>query len=112
MSRTIRVTVRGSFGPLSERQRADLLAAGADHDFLNTTYTEQGYLAYDLPRPFFTFRFAAEVDAEDEIPDATARCELAAQAWMDERGYPVKGLTAQAVDMSQVPLGKRGRRQP
>ena len=111
MSRTIRVTVRGSFGALSEPQRAALLAERAEHDFLRTVYTPEGYLAYDLPRPFFTFRFAAEVDAEDQIAAVTARSQAAAAAWMAERGYPVKDLSVQAVDMSQVPLGKRGRRQ-
>ena len=111
MSRTIRVTVRGSFGPLTEQQRAELTAERAEHDFLHTEYTPQGYLAYDLPRPFFTFRFLAEVDGEDQIPAATARSQAAAEAWMAARGYPVKDLGAQAVDMSQVPLGKRGRRE-
>jgi uncharacterized protein DUF6204 len=111
MGRSIRVTVRGSFGALSEQQRAELTAERAEHDFLHTEYTPEGYLAYDLSRPFFTFRFLAEVDGEDEIPAVLARSEAAAAAWMAGRGYPVKDLGAQAVDMSQVPLGKRGRRE-
>ena len=58
-SRTVRVTVRGSFDQLSDTQRAELTAAAADHDFLFTRYTPEGHLAYDLSaRPFFTFRFA------------------------------------------------------
>lgn len=110
--RTIRITVRGSFDGLSEAQLAELVAEQADHDFLRTVYTPDGYLAYDLPaRPFFTFRFVAEVDAEPEIAGAAARAESTAAAWMARRGYPVKNLSTQAVDMSEVPLGKRGRRE-
>src|SRR4051794_35320472 len=112
MSRTIRVTVRGFFDGLSEAQLAELIADRAEHDFLRTEYTPEGYLAYELPaRPFFSFRFAEQVDEETEIPQASARAEGKAAAWMAERGYPVKNLSAQAVDMSTVPLGKRGRRE-
>ena len=112
MSRTIRVTVRGVFDGLGEAQLAELVARQGEHDFLRTEYTAEGYLAYDLPaRPFFTFRFAQEAADEAEIPRVSARAEAMAAAWMAQRGYPVKNLTAQAVDMSQVPLGKRGRRE-
>src|SRR5262245_13524042 len=112
MSRTIRVTVKGVFDGLSAAQQAELVAGQAGHSFLHTAYTEDGYLAYDLPaRPFFTFRFAAEAADETEIPAITARAQQKAAAWMAERGYPVKNLSAQAVDLSEVPLGKRGRRE-
>jgi hypothetical protein len=112
MGRTIRVTVRGVFDGLSEAQLGDLVAERAEHDFLRTEYTPDGYLAYDLPaRPAFTFRFLDEVADQAEIPDAVARAETRAAAWMQARGIPVKNLTAQAVDMSEVPLGKRGRRE-
>jgi hypothetical protein len=111
MEKTIRVTVRGVFDNLTAQQQAELVAAGAEHDFLNTRYTAEGYLAYDLPgRPFFTFRFEERVDGE-RAEEAVARAEQKAAAWMRERGYPVKNLTSQAVDMSEVPLGKRGRRE-
>lgn len=107
-SRTIRVTVRGHFDHLSPEHLAALVAAGPAHDFLRTEYTEDGYLAYDLPgRPFFTFRFAEQ--AED-VTTASARAEAKASAWMAEHGYPVKNLTTQAVDLAEMPLGKRGRR--
>ena len=112
MTRTIRVTVRGSFDRLSEQQLAGLVAAGADHDFLRTEYTTDGHLAFDLPaRPFFTFRFAEQADDEQDVPRAAARAEAKAAAWMAERGYPVKNLTSQTVDLAEVPLGKRGRRE-
>ncbi|MET0417766.1 MAG: DUF6204 family protein [Actinoplanes sp.] len=111
-SRDIRVTVRGSFDQLSDAHLAELVAERAEHDFLQTSYTPQGFLAYDLPaRPFFTFRFAARAADETEIPRVVAEAERRAQAWFDERGYAVKGLSTQAVDMSEVPLGKRGRRE-
>jgi len=112
MSRTIRVTVRGVFDGLSDAQLAELVERQDEHDFLRTQYTAEGYLAYDLPaRPFFSFRFAQEAADEAEIPRVSARAEATAAAWMAQRGYPVKNLTAQVVDMSQVPLGKRGRRE-
>jgi hypothetical protein len=107
-TRTIRVTVRGHFDDLTAGQLAALVAAGPAHDFLRTEYTADGYLAYDLPaRPFFTFRFAEQ--AED-VKTASARAEAKASAWMAEHGYPVKSLTTQAVDLAEMPLGKRGRR--
>jgi hypothetical protein len=112
MSRTIRVTVRGSFDGLSAEQQARLVAEGAEHDLFNTAYTEEGYLTYDLPaRPFFTFRFAECAEDEAGISPAVGRAEAKAAAWMAERGYVVKNVTAKAVDMSTVPLGKRGRRE-
>ncbi|HEX9999561.1 MAG TPA: DUF6204 family protein [Actinoplanes sp.] len=111
-SRPIRITVRGSFDDLTEAQLAELAAAAAEHDFLRTAYTAEGYLAYDLPaRPFFTFRFADEVDDEAQVARAAVRAEEKAAAWMAQRGYAVKNVTTQTVDMSEVPLGKRGRRE-
>ena len=110
-TRQIRVTVRGAFDGLTEPQRAELLAAQAEHDFLHTVYTPEGHLAYDVAaRPFFTFRFLAEVADEKDIQDAAAQAELDAAAWLDARGYGWKNLTSQTVDMSEVPLGARGRR--
>jgi hypothetical protein len=111
-SRTIRVTVRGSFDQLTEAQLGELVAEQADHDFLSTAYTPQGYLAYDLPaRPFWTFRFVDEVTDQADIPQVAVRAQARAEAWMAGRGYPVKGLSTQTVDMSEVPLGKRGRKE-
>jgi hypothetical protein len=112
MSRTIRITVRGSFDNLSAQQQAELVADQSEHDFLRTEYTPDGYLAYDLPaRPFFTFRFADEAADEAGIAQAVVRAEEKAAAWMTRRGYATKNVTAQAVDLSEVPLGKRGRRE-
>ncbi|WP_250003576.1 DUF6204 family protein [Actinoplanes sp. M2I2] len=112
MGRTVRVTVRGSFDGLSAEQVGELRAVAGSHDFMNTRYTSEGYLAYDLPaRPFFTFRFAEEVDGAEDVPKAAVRARAKAEAWMAERGYPVKNVSAQAVDMAEVPLGKRARRE-
>ncbi|WP_164842326.1 DUF6204 family protein [Actinoplanes solisilvae] len=112
MGRTVRVTVRGSFDGLSEAQLSELRSVAAEHDFMNTRYTAEGYLAYDLPaRPFFTFRFAEEVGSADEVPAATARATAKAEAWMAGHGYPIKNVSTQTVDMAEVPLGKRGRRE-
>jgi hypothetical protein len=111
-TRNVRITVRGTFDGLTADQLAELVAGQGEHDFLRTEYTADGYLAYDLPaRPFFTFRFADQVAEEAEIARAVGRAEQKAAAWMAQRGYAVKNVTSQAVDMSEVPLGKRGRRE-
>jgi hypothetical protein len=111
-TRTIRVTVRGAFDALDAEQRAGLLARAGEHDVAFAAYTAEGSLTYDIAaRPFFTFRFARTVESEQEIPAAVRDAEAAAAAYLDEHGYGFKNLTSQAVDMSQVPLGKRGRKQ-
>jgi len=111
-TRTVRVTVRGAFAGLSAEQRAALRARQADHDFLHTAYTPEGALTYDdvAVRPFFTFRFLRTAEDEKDVPDVTAQAELDATAWLEEHGYGYKNLTSHAVDMSQAPLGARGRR--
>jgi hypothetical protein len=110
--RTIRVTVRGAFDGLTADQTAELKASQPDHDFLRTEYTPEGFLGYDVAaRPFFTFRFAEQADDEAGVAAAAARAEAKAVAWMASHGYPIKNVTSQAVDMSEVPLGRRGRRE-
>jgi hypothetical protein len=111
-SRTVRVTVRGAFHQLTGEQRAELLAEAAEHDFRYTRYTPEGHLSYDLAaRPSFAFRFAEQVSDEAQVPAVTARAEAAAAAWLTARGLRYQHLTSQTVDLSQMPLGKRGRRE-
>ncbi|MEU7554361.1 DUF6204 family protein [Streptomyces sp. NPDC044571] len=112
-TRTFRITVRGSFGALTEAQRAELAAAAPQHDMLHATFTAEGHLTYDADltaRPFFAFRFLDSGEAEEDILDATARAELAAESWLAERGYAFKGLKSQAQDLSLAPLSKRQRK--
>jgi hypothetical protein len=110
-TRTIRVTVRGSFDDLTAEQKAELAANGGD-DLLTVQYTEQGHVTYDIAaRPFFTFRFAEQVTDQAEIPKVTARAEAKTVAWLTERGYGHKKITSQTVDLSEVPLGKRGKKE-
>lgn len=110
--RTVRVTVRGAFDALTADQRAELLARAAEHDVAFAAFTVEGSLTYDLAtRPFFTFRFADTVDSAQDIPAAAGRAQAAAVAYLNERGYGFKNLSSQAVDMSEIPLGKRGRRE-
>ncbi|SNY45229.1 DUF6204 family protein [Paractinoplanes atraurantiacus] len=112
MSRTIRVTVRGSFDNLTDAQLAELVAAQGAHDFLHTQYTPEGHLTYDLPaRPFFTFRFAEQAADDADVPKAAARAEAKAASWMAARGYAIKKVTSQTVDVAEIPLGKRGKRE-
>lgn len=61
-------------------------------------------------RPFFTFRFQDIGEVAEDIGPATERAEATARAWLVERGYGFKNLTIQADDLSDRPLGKRGRR--
>ncbi|MFA7764546.1 DUF6204 family protein [Streptomyces sp. NPDC048723] len=111
-TRTFRITVRGSFDGLTDDQTAELLAAAPEHDMLRAEFTAEGHLSYDLEaRPFFTFRFVDTGEAEEDILDATARAELAAESWLAQRGYGFKQLRSQAQDMSLAPLGKRQRRE-
>jgi hypothetical protein len=108
--RTVRVTVRGAFDGLNASQIASLEAEREEHDFLRTEYTPEGYLAYDLPRPFFTFRFLEQASDDADVAAAAARAEAKAVEWMAAHGYAIKNVTTQAVDMSTAPLGKRGKR--
>ncbi|MFI7545457.1 DUF6204 family protein [Actinoplanes sp. NPDC049599] len=110
-TRPIRITVRGAFAGLTAEQRADLLSRAAEHDIATAAYTPEGSLTYDVAtRPFFTFRFADTVAGEQDIPAAVTRAQATAAARLTGRGLGFKNLTSHAVDMSQVPLGKRGRR--
>ncbi|MEU3778739.1 DUF6204 family protein [Streptomyces sp. NPDC032472] len=109
-SRTFRITVRGSFDGLTADQRAELLAAAPEHDMLRAAFTPEGHLTYDIAaRPFFTFRFLDGGEEEEDILEATARAELAAESWLTGRGYGFKGLKSQAQDLSLAPLAKRQR---
>ena len=110
-ARTVRVTVRGSFDALTPDQRVELIARQADHHYLQTRYTPEGFLTYDIAaRPFFTFRFLESADSDAGVEESAIRAQLTAEAWLDSRGYAYKSVTARAADMSQVPLGARGRR--
>jgi hypothetical protein len=111
-SRTVRVTVRGSFDRLSDAQRAELLAVAGDHDLHFTEYTPAGHLAYDLAaRPFFTFRFAVPAGSDDEVAAAAGKAEAQARGWLSGHGYGFKNLRSQTVDPAETPLGRRGRRE-
>ncbi|NBM16940.1 DUF6204 family protein [Streptomyces sp. GC420] len=110
-TRTFRITVRGVFDGLTTDQRAGLLARAAEHDVLRAAFTPEGHLSYDLAaRSAFTFRFLDSGEEEEDILEASERAEEAAKAWLTERGYGYKNLRSRAEDLSQAPLGKRGRR--
>jgi hypothetical protein len=110
-SRTIRVTVRGAFDALTPEQRTGLLAEAAAHDVAYAAFTREGSLTYDVAaRPFFTFRYEGSADTDEDVAAVTARAEAAAAQWLTERGYAYKNLSSQTTDMSQVPMGARGKR--
>lgn len=109
-TRTFRITIRGTFDALTDDQRAELLAAAPQHDMLYAAFTAEGHLTYDIAaRPSFTFRFLDSGEAEEDILDATARAELAAESWLTERGYGFKHLKSRAEDLTLAPLSKRQR---
>ena len=109
--RELRIKVRGEFKDLTAQQRADLLAAAAEHDMLSAAFTRDGHLSYDLAaRPFFTFRFADSAETDADVAAATARAEEAARAWLDSRGLSYRLKEATTEDMSQAPLSKRQRK--
>ncbi|WP_462188485.1 MULTISPECIES: DUF6204 family protein [unclassified Frankia] len=110
-TRTFRITVRGAFDGLTDDQRTELLAHAAEHDILQAAFTPKGSLTYDIAtRPFFTFRFLDSGETEEDMVAATDRARATAAAWLTERGYRYKNLRSQAEDLSEVPLGARGRR--
>src|SRR4051794_510565 len=78
MSRAFRIKIRGVFKDLTAEQRAELLAAAAEHDALTAGFTPEGHVSYDITaRPFFTFRFADSGESEEDLAAATARAEAA-----------------------------------
>jgi len=110
-TRVFRISVRGAFADLSAAQSAELLAHAAEHDVMQAAFTPEGHVSYDITAPpFFTFRFEADGAAAGDIAPATEPAEAMARAWLVEHGYGFKKLTAQAEDLSDMPLGKRGRR--
>ncbi|UQX04372.1 DUF6204 family protein [Streptomyces sp. RerS4] len=109
-TRTFRVTVRGFFDDLTAEQHAELLAAAPEHDVLRAAFTAEGNLTYELAaRNSFAFRFLDSGEAEEDILEATARAELAAETWLTDRGYGFKRLRSTAEDLSQAALSKRQR---
>jgi hypothetical protein len=111
-TRTFRTTVRGSFEGLTPEQHAALLAGAAEHDVLRAAFTAEGHLTYDLAaRPFFTFRFLDSGESEEDILFAEEHALDRARSWLDSRGLGYTRLTARSKDLSQAPLGRRGRRE-
>ncbi|MFD9569397.1 DUF6204 family protein [Streptomyces sp. NPDC059982] len=109
-TRTFRITVRGFFDGLSAEQRAELTAAAPEHDLLRATFTTEGHLSYELAaRNSFSFRFLESGETEEDVLDAAARAELAAEAWLTERGYGFKRLRSSAEDLSLAKQSKRQR---
>ncbi|PYC78561.1 hypothetical protein C7C46_15760 [Streptomyces tateyamensis] len=110
--RTFRIMVRGAFEGLTQEQRAELLAAAADHDMLFARFTPEGHLSYDLrARADFTFRYLATGAADEDLLPATAQAEASAMEWLEQRGYGYRNLRSTAEDLSKAALGKRQRRE-
>jgi hypothetical protein len=101
-----RVTVRGRFHELSDRSRAYLVAARADHDIFVSAYTPEGTLTYDDRIDFFNLRYEHRADDSDT---AAADCLVEAECFLDTMGFGHRDLRVNVADLSAMWAGSEGR---
>jgi hypothetical protein len=110
-TRELRIKVRGEFKDLTSEQRADLLAAGAEHDMLGASFTREGHVAYGLAaRPFFTLRIADTSETDDDVAAATDRAVASVREWLDACGLSYRLKEPVVEDLSQAAVSKRQRK--
>lgn len=98
-----RVTVRGRFSELDDRQRARLSAALAEHDIFVSAYTPDGTFTYDHKLEFFNLRYEIRIDeGESTIEVAAERGRNEAELFLRTLGYGHKPLRVTAVDMATM----------
>lgn len=102
MDDTYRVLVRGRFGDLDERSRAELLADAPAHDVLSAAFTAEGTLTYDRSLLGFTFRYAVSAVGDHAERDARDEAELRAADALTAAGYPFRDLRATATRMADI----------
>src|SRR4051812_23848410 len=95
-----RVTIRGTFGPLSDDGRAALLASGG------AAFTEAGNFTHDQSLSAFTFRCQVPAGPDDGETEAT-RGALEA---LDAHGHPYRVLHVGVTDLRTVRIRRKGRR--
>ena len=109
VGRVFRVTVRGRFGALEDRERRYLVGARAEHDIFVSAYTAEGTFTYDARIDFFNLRY--EVRAEDAAA-AGAAGEREAEAFLRTMRFAHRGLKVDVVDVSAVWDDVEARRRP
>lgn len=98
-----RVTVRGRFSDLDERQRARLTDALAEHDIFVSAYTPEGTFTYDHKLDFFNLRYEIRIDhgtSTTEIAAERGRSE--AELFLRTLGYGHAALRVTVVDMATM----------
>ena len=104
-----RVTARGRFSGLDDRQRARLTAALAEHDIFVSAYTPEGTFTYDQRLEFFNLRYEIRIDEGDSTVEAAVeRGRAEAELFLRTLGYGHKGLRVTAVDMTTMWNGDAG----
>ena len=97
--RTFRVTVRGRFHELSERSRAYLQSARAEHDIFVSAYTPDGSLTYDDRLDFFNLRYEWRAD---DAETAGVECLEQSELFFGTLKFGFRDLRVNVVDLSAM----------
>ncbi|MEV6110058.1 DUF6204 family protein [Streptomyces sp. NPDC051940] len=99
-----RVSVRGKFKDLDERQRESLRAEAG---VMQTAFSEEGSFSYDSGLSVFTFRVQLAPESDDEDEDDAGLRALAA---LEARGYPHEVIKVAVTDMRAIKIPSKRRR--
>lgn len=102
-----RVTIRGTFGGLSEAERATLLA---DNEGFGAAFTAPGSFTCDDSLSAFTFRCQVPPPPGEE-PDEPGWAVLRATEALEAHGHPHRVLRVAVTDMRDIRI-RRKRRSP
>ena len=98
-----RVTVRGRFADLDDRQRGRLIAALAEHDIFVSAYTPEGTFTYDHRLDFFNLRYEIRIDLGDSTVEVAAEAGLnEARLFLRTMNFPHRDLKVNVVDMTTM----------
>ncbi|MER7421030.1 DUF6204 family protein [Micromonospora peucetia] len=104
------VIVRGKFAPLSDEQRAALLAQADAHDVFRARFTEEGTVTYERSLlSSFTFRCVVPATEEDREEVVIGKAEALAAAAVRKLGADYRDLTSVSTDLDSVKVRQRGR---
>lgn len=96
------MTVRGQFHELTDRARAYLVGAQAQHDIFESKYTDEGTFTYDAKIDFFNFRYEVRQPADASADDAAAHALLETEQFLNTMGFGHHRLRTDVVDMSAM----------
>jgi hypothetical protein len=110
MSRTTyQVITQGKFAPLTDEQRAALLARVDDHGVLNARFTEEGTVTYDRSLYAFSFRVLIPATDKDTERVVLAKAEERATATVRELGADCRDLRSVSTDLASIKIRRKGR---